>query len=82
MTTTAFYNEPFPLLLINKKDELGEPLGGACFTAYTDLGGGVKGAEVVWMEGNDLAILTETAGLARSLIQEITSWWKLSALGL
>ena len=33
------------------------------------------------MEGNDLAILTETAGLARSLIQEITSWWKLRRLG-
>jgi Prealbumin-like fold domain len=50
-TSIRFYNEPFPLLDVLKVGELGQPLAGACFTAYTDLGGGVKGAEVVWAGG-------------------------------
>ncbi|MFL5759346.1 MAG: SpaA isopeptide-forming pilin-related protein [Thermomicrobiales bacterium] len=50
-TSTSFYNEPFPLLEVYKVGELGQPLPGMCYTAYTDLGGGVKGPEVTWGSG-------------------------------
>ncbi len=50
-TSTIFWNEPFPLLEVYKVDVHGVSLPGACFTAYADLGGGVKGAEVMWDGG-------------------------------
>lgn len=39
------YNDPWPLLIIHKVDENGDPLADACFTGFTDLGGGQRGPE-------------------------------------
>jgi uncharacterized surface anchored protein len=61
--TTTFYNEPYPLLRIFKRDEFGNPLYGACFTAYVDLGGGVKGAELQWAGGERPCDLAGTGEL-------------------
>jgi len=65
-TNVDYFNEPWPLLVINKVDENGDPLGGACFTAFADKGGGERGAE--WKSPDGPLCDTDKDGILYALV--------------